>query len=158
MNPVQIWKQMSEELRTAAAEAFFADESLKDFHRAAEAFIAQQKNFRTAFIKKLPATKRAFYLAHMPLAPDLTSQLLVSYHFAYQRPLMGAFLDALGIPNDQGLITGEGETPTPTAGAVATAVAAVRPNFPAADVDRYFATLYSQNPETWKDLQPHLAA
>jgi hypothetical protein len=158
MNPVQIWKQMSEELRASAADAFFADDTLKDFHRAADAFIAQQKNFRIPFVRKLPAAKRAFYLSHMPLAPDLTSQLLVSYHFAHQRPLMAAFLDALGIPNDQGLITGEGETPTPDAGAVAAAVSAVRPNFPSEDVDRYFATLYSQNPETWKDLQPHLAA
>jgi len=156
MTATQIWKQMSDELRTAAAEAFFADTSLQDFHRAAEAYIARQKNFRIPFIKKLPVAKRAFYLAHLPLASDLTSQLLVSYHFAHQRPLMAAFLNALNIPNDNGLITAEGETPAPDSAAITAAVAAVRPNFPKEDVDRYFATLYSQNPDTWKDLQPQL--
>ena len=158
MDPLHIWKtQFTDDLRAQAAEAFFNDATLKDFHRAAETFIARQKNFRPAFIKKLPLAKRAFYLAHMPLSPDLTSQLLVSYHFAHQRPLMAAFLNALNIPNDNGLITGEGEVPTPDAAAITAAVETVRPNFPPDDVNRYFATLYSQNPETWKDLQPFVA-
>src|SRR4051812_38771844 len=114
MEPIHIWKQQfTEEQRAAAAEAFFNDASLKDFHRAAETFIARQKNFRPAFIKRLPVAKRAFYLSHMPLTSDLTSQLIVSYHFAHQRPLMGAFLDALSIPNDNGLISGDADTPTP---------------------------------------------
>lgn len=159
MDPLHIWKnQLSDDLRITAAEAFFADATLKDFHRAAETFIARQKNFRPAFIKKLPAAKRAFYLAHMPLSTELASQLIVSYHFAHQRPLMSAFLNALNIPNDNGLITGDGDIPTPDAAAVTTAVNAVRPTFPKEDVDRYFATLVSQNPQTWSDLQSHLAA
>ncbi|HUS18623.1 MAG TPA: hypothetical protein VMZ25_03150, partial [Terriglobales bacterium] len=71
-DPLHIWKtQLSDDQRTQAAEAFFADASLTDFHRAAETFIARQKNFRPAFIKKLPVAKRAFYLAHLPLSPDL---------------------------------------------------------------------------------------
>jgi hypothetical protein len=158
MDPLTIWKSLSDALRAQAAEAFFADATLKDFHRAAETFIARHKNFRPQFIKKLPAEKRAFYLAHMPLSPDLASQLLVSYHFAHQRPLMAAFLNALNIPNDNGLITGDADIPTPDATAITAAVASLRPDFPAEDLQRYFATLYSQNPDTWKDLQPHLAA
>lgn len=158
LDPVHIWKsQLTDDQRARAAEAFFADATLKDFHYAAEAFIVRQKNFRPAFIKKLPVAKRAFYLAHMPLSPDLASQLLVSYHFAHQRDLMSAFLNALNIPNDNGLITGEGEVPVPDAAAIAAAVATVRASFLPEDVHRYFATLYSQNPETWKDLQPHLS-
>jgi len=144
---------MPDELRTQGAAAFFADESLKDFHRAAETFIARHKNFRPAFIRKLPLEKRVFYLAHLPLTPDLASQLLVSYHFAQQRPLMTAFLDALGIPNDNGLITGEGEVGPPDEATLKAAVAAVKEKFPAEDVQRYFATLYAQNPEAWAGLK-----
>jgi hypothetical protein len=159
MDPLTIWKsQLTDDLRTQAAEAFFADDTLRDFHRAAETFIARQKNFRPPFVKKLPAAKRAFYLAHLPITSDLASQLLVSYHFAHQRPLMAAFLNALNIPNDNGLITAEGDVPKPDSGAIATAVSTLKSSFPPADVARYFATLYSQNPETWSDLQPHLAA
>lgn len=144
---------MPEERRAEGAAAFFADESLKDFHRAAETFIARHKNFRPQFIRKLPVEKRVFYLAHLPLTPDLASQLLVSYHFAKQRPLMAAFLDALKIPNDNGLITGEGEVAPPDAAALDAAVAAVKEKFPAEDVQRYFATLYAQNPEAWAGLK-----
>ena len=159
MDPLTIWKShLTDDLRTQAAESFFADDTLKDFHRAAETFIARHKNFRPAFVKRLPAAKRAFYLAHMPLTPDLASQLLVSYHFAHQRPLMAAFLNALNIPNDHGLITGDAELPTPDSAAVSAAATQLKSTFPPADVARYFATLYSQNPDTWKDLQPHLAA
>ena len=38
--------------------------------------------------------------------PDvLAARLLVSYHLAHQRPMMAAFLDAIGLAHDNGLIT-----------------------------------------------------
>ena len=40
--------------------------------------------------------------------PDsLAARLLVSYHLGHQRPMMAAFLDALGIVHDNGLINDE---------------------------------------------------
>ncbi|HUQ49220.1 MAG TPA: hypothetical protein VM056_00755 [Terriglobales bacterium] len=157
MDPLHIWKQLSDDLRTQSAEAFFDDSTLKDFHRAAEAFIARQKNFRPAFIKRLPQSKRAFYLAHLPLSPELASQLLVSYHFAQQRPLMSVFLNALNIPNDNGLITSDAEVSKPDDQLLTTAIDTLRRDFPSDDVTRYFATLYSQNPEVWSGLESQVA-
>ena len=63
----EIWKQMGEERRKQAAESFYNDTNLKEFHRAAELFIARNKNFRPAFVKKLPVEKRAQYLATLTL-------------------------------------------------------------------------------------------
>ena len=154
MDSLHIWKGMSDELRTQAAEAFYADPALNEFHQAANLFIARQKNFRPAFIKRLPPQKRSFYLAHLQLSPELASQLLVSYHFAHQRPLMSAFLNALGVPNDQGLITDDAEVPIPASETLSAAVATIQSGFPAPDVQRYLHTLYSQNPQTWAGLQP----
>src|SRR5947209_13369520 len=104
-----IWKEMGEERRKQAAAAFYNDENLKEFQRAAELFIARNKNFRPAFVKKLPVEKRASYLAHLPIPPDMIGQLIVSYHFAHQKPLMSAFLNALGIANENGVISDSAE-------------------------------------------------
>ena len=44
----------------------------------------------------------------------VASRALIAYHFVAERPLMGAFLDALGITHDQGLIN-EDEVAPPDA-------------------------------------------
>ena len=152
MDTQAIWKEMGEERRKQAAEAFYGDESLKEFHRAAELFIARNKNFRPAFVKKLPMEKRASYLAHLPIPPDLIGQLIVTYHFAHQKPLMSAFLNALGIENEGGVISDSADVKEPDAAALKAAAEKMKAEFPAADVRIYFATLYAQNPETWAGL------
>ena len=155
MDVLTVWKVVPEERRLDAARAFYDDKSLKDFQGAADTYIARLKNFRPQFVKKLPVEKRAAYLAHLPLSGELASQLLVSYHFAKQRPLMGAFLDALGVKNDQGLIPDGIEPEKPSAESLAEAVKVVRSRFPAADVDLYFNVLQSQAPEIWSGLAQH---
>jgi hypothetical protein len=147
-----IWKEMGEPRRKMAAEAFYADGNLKEFHRAAEMFIARSKNFRPAFVKKLPVEKRASYLASLPIPPDLMGQLIVTYHFAHQRPLMAAFLNALGIANENGVISDSVEVGAPEASKLAAAAEKIKSEFPEEDVRIYFATLQAQNPETWGGL------
>src|SRR5689334_5945890 len=130
----QIWKEMGEELRLKSAAAFYADNSLKEFHRAADMFIARNKNFRPAFVKRLPVEKRAFYLATLGIPADLIGQLLVSYHFTHQRPMMSAFLNALGIANEDGVISESTEVSAPGKEAVARAVEEIKGHFPAKDL------------------------
>src|SRR5947207_14681549 len=93
----QIWKYMEEDRRLRAAESFYADDSLRQFQQAADQFIARTKNFRLPFVKRLPLQTRAWYLAHLHIPADVMAQLIISYHFALQRPMMAFFLDALGI-------------------------------------------------------------
>lgn len=147
-----IWKEMGQDRRKMATDAFYADSNLKEFHRAAEMFIARTKNFRPAFVKKLPVEKRASYLATLPLPPDLVGQLIVTYHFAHQRPLMAAFLNALEIANDDGVISDSAEVSAPEASKLAAAAKKIKSEFPEEDVKVYFATLVAQNPETWGGL------
>jgi hypothetical protein len=144
-----IWKELGEERRKKAAQAFYDDTNLKEFHRAAELFIARSKNFRPAFVKRLPQEKRVQYLATLTIPPDLIGQLIVTYHFAYKKPLMTALLNALGIANEDGVISDSVEVKSPEKQALTTAVEKVRAEFPADDVRIYFATLQAQNPETW---------
>jgi hypothetical protein len=76
----------------------------------------------------------------------------VSYHLAAQRPMLAAFLDALGLGHDNGLITTDPDGPIPVERLTA-AAEALDQTFPPADVSLYLATLLSQDPDTWGALQ-----
>jgi hypothetical protein len=75
----------------------------------------------------------------------------VLYHLAAQRPMMGAFLDALGIAHENGLIQ-EGSV-APDQAKLGPAVTALANAYPAADVSIYLNTLLCHDPETWGALQ-----
>ena len=156
--PSRLWKDLPAEKRAAAATAFWADED--DAAQVAQyeaiSAIARRLNFRAKSVVALPAERRAKQLASMTdLSDSIASRALVSYHFSAERPLMGAFLDALGIAHDQGLITAEEVTP-PDEAAVAKAVTAVRGNYPPEAVDLYLRTLVVLDPETWAALDQWL--
>jgi hypothetical protein len=150
---------MSTDRRLAAATAFWTDENAALEQAEAIALIARQIKFRPRSVQGLGVDKRAKYLAGIAQVSDLlAARLLVVYHLEYQRPMMGAFLDALGIMHVDGLI--EDETPKqPTAEAIQAAADTLSATFPKGDVGRYFWTLLWQDPETWGALQtrPELA-
>ena len=159
MRPAKLWRTMPTPLKTAAATAFWADENAALEQAEAIALIARQIKFRPRSVQSLSTDRRAKYLAGLPQVSDLlAARLLVVYHLEHQRPMMGAFLDALGIAHKDGLI--EDETPkTPTADELTTAADTLSAAFPKADVGRYFWTLLWQDPDTWGALQdrPELA-
>lgn len=141
--------------RVQAAEAFWRDAESPEIeaqHAEAVGSIARRLNFRTRSVVNLPVEKRARHLAQLPDVSDaIATRALIAYHFARQRPLMAAFLDALGIAHDNGLITAE-DVPAPDAAALARAVQAMRVSFPSDDVDRYLKTLSMLDGDTWSGL------
>ena len=159
MRPAKLWRSMSTPLKTDAATAFWADENAALEQAEAIAQIARQIKFRPRSVQSLPIDRRAKYLAGLAQVSDmLAARLLVVYHLEFQRPMMGAFLDALGIAHVNGLI--EDDTPkTPTPDALAAAADTLSAAYPKADVGRYFWTLLWQDPDTWGALQdrPELA-
>ena len=150
--PSRLWKRMSAERRTEAAELFWTDEQSSEQQVEAVAAIASHMKFRAKSVFGLPAAKRAKYLAGLPTVSDaVAARALVNYHLERQRPMMGAFLDALGIAHDNGLISEE-TVARPDRERLKTAVAALAASYPTEDVSLYFATLVSQDPDTWGDL------
>jgi hypothetical protein len=147
---------MPAEKRLAAADAFWRDTRTADVaaqHYEAIFAIAKRLNFRAKTVQTLPLERRARQLAQLGDVSDtVASRALIAYHLAAQRPMMGAFLDALGIAHEQGLITAE-NVPTPDGEKLASAVAALRQAFPAADVDLYLRTLVAMDGETWGPLE-----
>lgn len=150
--PTRIWKRLSGERRMQAAEVFWADEQSTDQQIEAVAAIASHMKFRTKSVVSLPIERKAKYLATLPTVSDaIVARALVSYHLQHQRGMMGAFLDALGIAHEDGLINEE-DVPAPDAEKVRAAAEALAGKYPADDVSLYFSTLVSQDPETWKAL------
>jgi hypothetical protein len=150
--PSQLWKQLSPERKTQAAEAFWRDEHAGMEQAEAVASIAQRLKFRPKSAMALPPEKKTKYLVGLPQVSELVAaRLLVAYHLEQQRPMMGAFLDAAGIAHENGLIADENVAP-PAPAALKAAAAAIAKSYPAEDVALYLATLQWQDPDTWGAL------
>ena len=149
---------MTAEQRVAAARAFWSDDEAVDDQVQAALLIAQRKKFRPKTVIGLDLDRKARHLAGMPLLPEaIAGRALILYHLADQRPMMAAFLDALGIAHEDGLIKDDDVKPDPAK--VPAAADALSKKFPADDVRLYLNTLLCQDPETWSALRgvPELA-
>jgi len=143
---------MAPELRQQAARAFWMDDQAIDDQVQAVLLIAQQKKFRPKFVMSLDVDRKARHLATLGSLPDgIAARVLIVYHLAEQRPMMGTFLDALGIKHEEGLI--QDDEVKPDVEKLGPAVAQITQQFPAEHVALYLNTLLCQDPETWGALQ-----
>lgn len=151
LTPSRLWKRMTADQRQRAARAFWSDKDAEADQLQAVMLIAQQKKFRPKTVNGLDLDRKARHLATLPSLPDaLAARALVVYHLAEQRPLMGAFLDALGIAHENGLI--QDDSVKPDAAKIGPAADAIAKQFPADDVRLYLETLLCQDPGTWAAL------
>ena len=153
LTPGRLWKRIPPEQRYRAALAFWQDETAAAADQVqAVLLIAQQKKFRPKTVAGLDDERKARHLASVPTLPDaIAARVLVLYHLAEQRPMMGAFLDALGIAHENGLI--QEDNVRPDKAKVGPAATAIANEYPVADVSIYLNTLLWQDPETWGALQ-----
>jgi hypothetical protein len=142
---------MTAEQRLAAARAFWLDEQATDDQIQAIAFIADKKKFRAKTLLSLDLERRAQHLASLSLPDALAARTLVTYHLAEQRPMMGAFLDALGIGHENGVI--QEDDVKPDRDKIAPAAAKLAAEYPPDQVSLYLNTLLCQDPETWGALE-----
>src|SRR5215470_2039947 len=140
LTPARLWKRMTAEQRLDAARAFWRSEDGADDQVQAVLLIAQQKKFRPKTVMALDEERRARHLASFPSIPEtIAARALVAYHLAAQRPMMGAFLDALGIAHEDGVI--QAEEVKPDAARLAPSVDRIAESYPHADVALYLNTL-----------------
>ena len=150
--PSQLWKPLSQERKTQAAEAFWQDENAAVEQAEVIAAIAQRIKFRPKSVVAMPREKKARHLMALGSLSELVAaRLLVAYHLAHQRPMMATFLDALGIKHDDGLIADEDVQPPP-AEQLRAGAAKLSATYPADDVALYLSTLVWQDPDTWGAL------
>lgn len=151
LTPSRLWKKMTLDQRQRAARAFWEDPEATDDQVQAALLIAEQKKFRAKTVIGLDMDRKARHLATLGALPDqIAARALIVYHLAQQRPMMGAFLDALGIIHENGLIQDDSAAPDPAK--VGPAAAEIAQQFSPDSVSLYLNTLLCQDPETWGAL------
>jgi hypothetical protein len=152
VTPSRLWKRMTAEQRLRAAQALWRDDDAAGDQAQAALLIAQQKKFRPKTVIGLDKDRKAEYLATVAKLPEeFAARMLVVYHLAEQRAMMGAFLDAIGVAHDDGLIRDDAVRPDPAK--IAAAATAIAREYPAPDVSLYLNTLLWQDPVSWGVLQ-----
>ncbi len=150
--PSKLWKKMPADRRVAAAELFWSDDQSTEQQLEAVAALAAHMKFRAKSVIGLPIEKKAKYLSTLPSVSDaVAARALVNYHLERQRPMMGAFLDSLGITHENGLISEDNVT-KPEADKLKSAAAELAGKYPPDEVTLYLSTLVSQDPDTWGGL------
>ena len=149
----RLWKSLSHDERLRAATAFFA-EPPPELAGAALGALVKARHLRPQAARKLPPDAQARILATVldPGEP-LAQGLLVGLHLADRRALLGAFLDALKLPHEDGVLTVEAEAAPPVDEAGARAAVDALASFPPEQVRTYLNTLWLQDPERWRALE-----
>jgi len=149
----RLWKHLPPEDRLAAATAFFR-EPPPELAGTALGVLARARHMRPQAARALAPDAQARILASVidPGEP-LAQGLLVSLHLGQRRPLLGAFLDALSLPHEDGVLKEEADAAPPVTEEKAKAAVAALASFPRAEVEAYLNTLWLQDSERWAALE-----
>ena len=150
----KLWKALTAEERTQAISAALADDPEGWVKNTSRAAVAKALKFRPQTVATWPRTRLVSEAARLPLDDlQLVSAYIVDLHLGHRRPMMAAFLDHLGIENDEGRIDSEKvEVPEQDAARVAAAADAIAAKYPADEVATYFLTLLLQDAAVWGGL------
>jgi hypothetical protein len=148
----RLWKHLPPQDRLAAATAFFG-EVPAELAGPALGALAKARHMRPQAARRLPADAQARILSTVldPGEP-LAQGLLVALHLAARRPLLAAFLDALSLPHEDGVLKEEGEGPAVPIEQARAAVGALSA-FPREHVLTYLNTLWLQDRDRWAALE-----
>ncbi|HET8648179.1 MAG TPA: hypothetical protein VFO85_21965 [Vicinamibacteria bacterium] len=149
----RLWKRLGREERLAAARHFFAQPP-SELLGSAVAALVKARHLRPQVARALPPDEQARALAAVAdPGESLAAGLVVALHLGERRGLLKAFLDAAGLPHEEGLLT-EADDGAPLAEDRARAgVAALRAAFPREQVDVYLNALWLQDPDRWRVLE-----
>lgn len=149
----RLWKHLPPEERLLAATAFF-DEPPPELAGVALGALVKARNLRPQAARSLPPDAQARILATVldPGEP-LSQGLLVSLHLGHRRPLLSAFLDALGLPHEDGVLKEEADAVGPVSVEKARGAVAALGSFPPAHVHTYLNTLWLQDPDRWAAVE-----
>jgi len=154
----QLWRHVPIQQRLEAARAFWADRDAVVQQAEVILEMARLLKFRPKSMQALPIDKKVHHLASLVRLPDsVASQVLVTYHLATKRPMMSAFLDAVGVAHEDGVIAAPRELKAPAAKKLEQAVKRLVAQFPRQDVHLYLSTLLVQDADVWGGLAALLA-
>ncbi len=149
----RIWKALSRDERRQAAAAFLED-PIPELYATALGAIARARHMRPQAARAMPPAEQAAALAGIldPGEP-LAGSLLVGLHLSERRPLLGAFLEALGLPHEDGVMKDDADATALDPARVEAAARDLAERFPKQQVATYFNVLLLQDPERWTALE-----
>jgi hypothetical protein len=147
----RVWKRLTREERLAAAIAFWR-ETPQDIAASALGAIVRARHLRPQVARSMGEEEKAKSLAAV-LDPGETvaAALLVALHLGPRRPMLAPFLDAVGLPHEDGILKDEDDAPVSESAARA-GVEALAASYPRAEIETYLNTLWLQDPERWDAL------
>jgi hypothetical protein len=147
----RLWKALSPEEKALGVSASLNDDENGWVKNTTRAAVAAALKFRPQTVGTWPRAKLVSEAVRLPIDDaQLLSAYLVDLHLGHRRPMMGAFLDALGIKNEDGRIDSETtEVPEQDAERIAQAADALVKTYPVEEVVTYFLTLLLQDGTIW---------
>jgi hypothetical protein len=149
----RLWRALARADRLTAASAFWSRPSEEGAKLAARE-IVQLLRVRPQALGRVALDQRVRALAGLAHPPEaLADALLLALHVGERRGLLADFLDAAGIPHEEGLIAEDAELPALDRDAAGRALAALRAkgHAPAA-IRVYWNALWLQDRERWAAL------
>jgi len=153
-NATRLWKKLSREERLAAARHFF-DQPPAELLGQALAALVKARHLRPQVARSMPPDEQARALAAVGDPGEaVAGGLVVALHIAERRELLKTFLDAAGLPHEDGLLKDDdaGEEPLGE-DAGRKGVEALARSFPKEQVEVYLNALWLQDPDRWRVLE-----
>lgn len=149
----RLWKRLSRDERNAAAASFWKDTPPEVTGMALAALI-KARHMRPQVARSLPPEEQARALASvLDVGEPVASSLLVALHLGDRRSMLATFLDAAGLPHENGLLKDDAEGAAVAGESAHKGVAALRAaGHSPEQVRTYLNTLWLQDPDRWKAL------
>jgi hypothetical protein len=150
----RLWKRLTREERVAAATHFWQEPPPSLMGSGLAAIVAARK-LRPQAARALPPAEQAKILASI-LDPgeSLAGFLIAALHLGERRPLLRAFLDALELPHEDGMLKPESDDIVIDEAKVQAAIKKISADFPREQVELYLNALWLQDPDRWGVLRP----
>jgi hypothetical protein len=154
--PYAVWSLMSDDEKREAAIALW-EHADRTSRAALEAALAQAMKFRTRSVRRLAADRVAPRLVRLAdtLPENVLFQFLLHLHLAGRTELLVEFLDAVGLPHNEGVLDLPEDFESPAEEAVTTAATALVAAH-GHNALIYLATLKVADADFWAGLDPVL--
>jgi hypothetical protein len=107
----RLWKTLSQEEKSMAAAELVKDPTPL-IRASVVAVVSEARKMRAIAARKLPAEAQARILATVRDPGEvLASSLLVALHLGPRKPMLVTFLDALGLPHEDGVLKDDSTEP-----------------------------------------------
>jgi hypothetical protein len=150
---VRVWKRLAREEKIAAAARFF-EEPAQEVYASAVGAIIKARHLRPQVARSMPPEEQGRALASVldPGEP-VAAALLVALHLGPRREMLRVFLDALGLPHEDGILKEEADAVELSESQLRAAAEALKAKFSADEIRTYLNTLWLQDPERWDGLR-----